>query len=131
MVKSKILIVDDSASYLSLVNGILSIDGYQILMAKNLFKAYKIIQDEMPDIILLDLLFPQEHGFTILKKIKSNIQYKKIPVIIISGDNNPATIKKAFEYGATDFLAKPLNLQDLRNKIYNLIKNELTKNNQL
>ena len=129
MVKSKILIVDDSASYLSLVNGILSIDGYHILTAKNLFKAYKIIQDEMPDIILLDLLFPHEHGFTILKKIKSNNQYKNIPVIIISGDTNTTTIKKAFELGATDFLAKPLNLQDLRNKIYNLMNNELTKNN--
>lgn len=131
MANPKILIVDDSVSYLSLLKGILGNEQYTILIAKNLFKAYKVIQEEMPDLILLDLLFPTEHGFTILKKIRANATYKSIPVIIISADNNSSTIKKAFELGANDFLAKPLNLQDLKNKVYNIINNELTKNNQL
>ncbi|MFP4024875.1 MAG: PleD family two-component system response regulator [Thiohalospira sp.] len=131
MSKSKILIVDDSVSYLSLVNGILSAEGYEVLTAKNLFKAYRLIQDNEPDIILLDLLFPHEHGFTILKNLKLNAEYQHIPVIIISGDNNPETIKKAFDLGAIDFLSKPLNLQALKNKIYNHFNNKLTKNNPL
>ncbi len=131
MGKSKILIVDDSVSYLSLVNSILSAEGYEVLTAKNLFKAYRLIQENEPDIILLDLLFPHEHGFTILKKLKINTEYQHIPVIIISGDNNPETIKKAFDLGAIDFLSKPLNLQALKNKIYNHFNNQLTKNNPL
>ena len=131
MGKSKILIVDDSVSYLSLVNSILSSEGYEVLTAKNLFKAYRLIQENEPDIILLDLLFPHEHGFTILKKLKINTEYQHIPVIIISGDNDSETIKKAFDLGAIDFLSKPLNLQALKNKIYNHFNNQLTKNNPL
>jgi DNA-binding response OmpR family regulator len=131
MGKSKILIVDDSVSYLSLVNSILSAEGYEVLTAKNLFKAYRLIQENEPDIILLDLLFPHEHGFTILKKLKINTEYQHIPVIIISGDNDSETIKKAFDLGAIDFLSKPLNLQALKNKIYNHFNNQLTKNNPL
>jgi|SRR6056297_555734 len=131
MGKSKILIVDDSVSYLSLVNSILIAEGYEVLTAKNLFKAYRLIQEEEPDIILLDLLFPHEHGFTILKKLKINTEYQHIPVIIISGDNDSETIKKAFDLGASDFLSKPLNLQALKNKIYNHFNNQQLKNNSL
>src|SRR6056297_988517 len=131
MGKSKILIVDDSVSYLSLVNSILIAEGYEVLTAKNLFKAYRLIQENEPDIILLDLLFPHEHGFTILKKIKTNNDYQDIPVIIISADNDSETIKRAFELGASDFLTKPLNLQALKNKIDNHFYHQNLKNNPL
>ncbi|HKL07380.1 MAG TPA: response regulator [Bacteroidales bacterium] len=131
MANPKILIVDDSVSYLSLVNGVLSAEGYNVSIAKNLFKAYRLIQENEPDIILLDLLFPHEHGFTILKKIKTNNDYQDIPVIIISADNDSETIKRAFELGASDFLTKPLNLQALKNKIDNHFYHQNLKNNPL
>ncbi|MEE4196910.1 MAG: response regulator [Bacteroidales bacterium] len=131
MGKKKILIVDDSASSLSLISGILSGEGYKLLVAKNLFKAYRIIQENDPDILLLDLLFPHEHGFTILKKLKKSNEYQHIPVIIISADNDPETIKKALHLGAIDYLTKPLNWQVLKNKIWNHFYNQRTKNNPL
>jgi len=131
MANPKILIVDDSVSYLSLVNGVLSAEGYNVSIAKNLFKAYRLIQENEPDIILLDLLFPHEHGFAILKKIKTNNDYQDIPVIIISADNDSETIKRAFELGASDFLTKPLNLQALKNKIDNHFYHQNLKNNPL
>ncbi len=120
----KILIIDDSATFLRLVNGILTNEGYDVIEARDLEKAHAILDSETPDLIILDLFLSKEHGFSFLKKIKLHKIGKNVPVLVVSSSNKPAVIKEAMELGAADYLIKPINIQDLKNKCGLLFKSK-------
>jgi len=113
---TEVLLIDDSATFLKLVNDILKKEGIKVMVAKTIDRAFKILDKKSPKLILLDLRLNNEHGFNFLEKAKIDEKLKNIPVIVVSADYNPIVIKKAIELGANDYITKPLNMMDLRNK---------------
>lgn len=108
-----ILVIDDSTTNVVLLEAVLMNKGYTIDKAMNVKEAYEIIQKRPPSLILLDLLMPRINGFEFLQQLKSNHQYKDIPVIIVSALTDEETIQKTYQLGAQYFIKKPVDINQL------------------
>ncbi|MCG2829419.1 MAG: response regulator, partial [Desulfobacteraceae bacterium] len=88
-----ILIVDDELSILQSLSGLLADEGFEVKTASNGYEGLKIVEEESPDLVLLDIWMPGIDGIETLKEIKKN--YPTIPVIIITGHGTIETAVKA------------------------------------
>jgi two-component system nitrogen regulation response regulator NtrX len=104
-----ILAVDDEATILQSLSGILSDEGFEVLTASNGYEALKIIDEESPDLVLLDIWMPGIDGIETLQEIKRTNPF--LQVVIISGHGTIETAVKATKLGAYDFIEKPLSIE--------------------
>ncbi|MCI5222320.1 MAG: response regulator [Candidatus Electrothrix sp. AR4] len=145
---AKVLIVDDDKVSLYKMRLAVESLGYQVIIAPNGSAALKMVQEETPDIIILDLIMPEMDGYEVCRRVKAAPNFSNIPIIFLSGLNSPKDKLKAFEAGGVDYLIKPcsktglfvrlrthLNLQDTQNHLVTEVKKrskELEeKNNEL
>jgi two-component system nitrogen regulation response regulator NtrX len=118
--KDAILVVDDEESICQSLKAILSDEGYQVLVAGSGEEAVKIVEEEMPQLVLLDIWLPGMDGLETLKAIKKI--NPKVLVIIMSGHGTIETAVRATKLGAFDFIEKPLSLD----KIIILVNNAIS-----
>ena len=104
-----VLIVDDEEGIRESLSGILEDEGYRVLSSGTGEDALRMIQEQTPDLVILDVWLPQMDGIQALQEIKS--LKRDIPVIMISGHGNIEVAVKATRMGAYDFLEKPLSLE--------------------
>lgn len=124
----KILIVDDSPDHLSLLIMVLELHGYEIEIVENGVEALHKGLANPPDIILLDILLPDFDGFEVCKFFKHHDDTKEIPIIFISGCEDPENKLKAFASGGDDYLTKPFQIDEAIARINNhLIKKQALK----
>jgi len=114
-----ILIVDDEPSIVQSLKGILSDEGFAVLSASNGYEALKTIEQESPDLVLLDVWMPGIDGIETLKEIKKNNQH--IQVVIITGHGTIDTAVQATKLGAYDFIEKPLSIDKVTVTINNAL----------
>lgn len=118
----KILIVDDSELNRAILSDIID-KKFTILEAGNGIEAMKIIQQYGSDLslVLLDLVMPDMDGLEVLAAMNRLNLINKIPVIMISSENSPSYVERAYELGATDFINRPFNVFVVRKRIANTI----------
>jgi DNA-binding response OmpR family regulator len=119
--KKKILIIDDSNTALVLMEYALKEAGYISLIASSVKEAIKLIEKHSPDLILLDLSMPEISGYDFLKK-KSELRIDHIPIIIVSAYDSVESIEMTRNLGAVDFIAKPIRLDAMMDKIKGYLK---------
>lgn len=115
-----ILIVDDEADILALLEDILSDEGYQVFTAKNADAAQKIYSQEAIDLVLLDIWMPEEDGLSLLEKWQA--AGLKSQVIMMSGHGTIETAVQATKLGAYDFIEKPISMAKLMISVENVFK---------
>ena len=109
----QILLVDDSKAIREMLQEGLLKEGYQVLTAINGKVALKILETEVPDLILSDVYMPVMDGFTLCKTIRSDPQLSQIPFVVMSTENDAANMKRMMQYGAASFIVKPFNFEQL------------------
>jgi putative two-component system response regulator len=114
--KKKILIIDDSNTALVLMEFALKEAGYISLAASNVKEATKLMEKHSPDLILLDLSMPEISGYDFLKR-KNELHIDHIPIIIVSAYDSVESIELTRSLGAVDFIAKPIRLDAMMDKI--------------
>jgi len=122
LTKYKILVVDDIVANTTLVKSVLSPLGYQMLTANDGIVALEVIKKDKPDLILLDVMMPNMDGHEVVKRLKANPDTKDIPVIFITALNDVRNIVRGFEFGAGDYIVKPFDINVLRVRVLNQIK---------
>jgi DNA-binding NtrC family response regulator len=119
--KKKILIIDDSNTALLLMEYALKESGYETQVASTVKEALRLIGINIPDLIMLDLSMPEISGFDFLE-MKSELHIEKIPIIIVSAYDSLESIEKTRSLGAVDFIAKPIKLDAMMEKIRQFLK---------
>lgn len=119
--KGNILVVDDSETNLVLLEAILEEENFNVQTALSAKEGYELIQVRIPDLILLDILMPNENGFDLLKKLKAKDDYCEIPVIIVTAFANDSNKSKADDYGVIDVIEKPIDIPDFLQKVYKIL----------
>lgn len=104
--KKTILLVEDDAFVSDIYQTRLEQEGYKMTLAENGIEAMKRIEEEVPDLILLDIIMPYMDGIEVLKKLKANDAWKKIPVIILTNLSQKEEVEEGLELGADDYLIK-------------------------
>lgn len=102
----KILIVEDEEVLLDVLKNKLEKEGYDVIAAVNGEEGLKMIDEERPDMVLLDIVMPKIDGFEVLEKLKNKGRLPALPVIIISNSGQPVEVDRAIEYGVRDYLVK-------------------------
>ncbi len=107
--KRTVLVVDDEESICSSLRGILLDEGYDVLTAGSGEEAVKIVDEELPNLVLLDIWLPGMDGIETLKQIRAD--HPQVRVVMMSGHGTIETAVKATKLGAFDFIEKPLSLE--------------------
>lgn len=109
LVRGSILFVDDDPFFRDLASSTLDEAGHRVQLAENGEQALALLARQPFDLVVLDLALPGKSGFEVLEEIRTTLQKTDVPVIVITGNDDAASVERAFEIGATSFLAKPLN----------------------
>lgn len=117
-----VLIVDDEEFNRDYLSQEVEDLGCRIASAANGYQALALVENEMPDLVLLDIMMPELNGFSVLEKLKAGPQTRDIPVIIISAMNDISSMVRGIASGAEDYLPKPFNDVLLRARIHNSLQ---------
>ena len=117
----KLLLVDDDKDIIDALKPRLQREGYDVFTAFDGEEGLRMVKDCNPDIILLDLLMPKLNGFDVLKEIRTNMNDRWRPVIIISANSDLASVKKGYDMEADHYLAKPCTIDTVLHGIKTMI----------
>jgi two-component system sensor histidine kinase/response regulator len=118
----KILVVDDDERIVEIFAVILKKDGYQVISAMDGYTAMKMVEDEAPDVAVLDVILPGLDGIEICRQIKNNPNTRFLPVILVTGMSARARRLDGLRAGADDFLEKPPDPVELTVRVRSLLR---------
>lgn len=122
MASSKIMMVDDEPINMRVLQLHLTAQGYsRFVSVTDSTQAIDKIRSERPSVLLLDLNMPEVSGLEILSQVRSDDELKQLPVIVLTSSNDPETKVEALQLGATDFLPKPVDANELALRMKNTI----------
>jgi DNA-binding response OmpR family regulator len=105
---SKVLLIEDDASFRKAVADVLTLEGYTVLQAPSGKAGISAAQAEMPDLVILDLIMPGMKGLEVCQFLKQDIQTARLPIIILTGNDKDGQDIACLDMGADDYLTKPV-----------------------
>lgn len=117
MRKQLVLVVDDEAPIVRLLRATLEADGFSVVTADRGAAALNLINTERPDLVVLDVMMPEMDGFETLRRIRSQSQIPKVPVIMLTARTGDIDKLQGFQSGADDYVTKPFNPDELLARI--------------
>ena len=115
--KKQILVVDDEIGALTLIGIMLERGGFSVMKAKDAKTALTVLDQNTPDLIILDVMMPGMDGIDLCKLIRERQDTGVIPVLILSARGDAESIMRGIEAGANDYLPKPILHHDLVAKV--------------
>jgi two-component system, OmpR family, response regulator len=115
----KILVVDDDPNILELVNIQLTQAGYTVLKASDGFEALKLLEEELPDLAVVDVMMPGMDGYTLTKKLRAEAD---IPVLLLTAKGELEDKEKGFLAGSDDYVVKPFEPKELLFRINAILR---------
>ena len=119
--KRTILLVEDNEDFLNFTTNLLKVD-YNIIQARNGQEALDILDEENVNIIISDIMMPVMEGMELCRRIKENIKYSHIPVILLTAKNTLQSKIDGMKIGADEYIIKPFSIDYLKARIENLIE---------
>ena len=117
-----IYIVEDDKNIREIESFALKNSGYQIKDFGSATEFYAKMEEKLPNLILLDVMLPDEDGLNIVKKIRSNPESRKIPVIMVTAKTTELDKVKGLDMGADDYLTKPFGVMELISRVKALLR---------
>lgn len=117
-----VLVVDDHAQNLQLIDGQLSSAGYTVTCASSGEEALSLFARYTPDLILLDIMMPNLDGFETFRRLRQLPGGLETPIVFLTAAGDPETHRTALELGADDFLCKPINRTELLIRVRSLLR---------
>lgn len=119
---AKILVVDDDVAINELIKVNLELAYYKVITAFDGNKGYALAKQELPDLIILDVMMPEVDGYTVAKRIRENASTKDIPIIMLTALNMLQNKVQGFNIGVDDYLVKPFEMEELIVRVKALLK---------
>ncbi|PJA77504.1 MAG: hypothetical protein CO150_00475, partial [Nitrospirae bacterium CG_4_9_14_3_um_filter_53_35] len=119
---TKILVVDDDKAARKSIRSILEQEGYLVLEAEDGASGLQQVKTENPDLVLLDIVMPRVDGIKVCKSIKSNPDYKKIPILMTTSMGSKEDIIRGLKSGADDYIVKPYDKSELLARIKTFLR---------
>ncbi len=119
---ARVLVVDDILPNVKLLEAKLTSEYYEVLTATSGVEALKRVEEDSPDLVLLDVMMPGMDGFEVCRRIKDNPAVAHIPVVMVTALTDSADRVRGLEAGADDFLSKPVNDTALMARVRSLVR---------
>lgn len=111
--KQKLLLIDDDPNLILLVKDYLEFKGYEVITANHGREAMKILEQEIPDLIICDVMMPEMDGYTFIQEIRENPAWEWLPVIFLSAKGQSKDRIKGLSQGADVYMIKPFEPEEL------------------
>ncbi len=115
----KILVVDDEALLVKGIRFNLQNEGYEVITGSDGLDAVRLVQEQHPNLVVLDVMMPNMDGMTACEKIR---EFSDVPIILLTAKTDDMDKLMGFEYGADDYLTKPFNILELKARIRALLR---------
>jgi response regulator RpfG family c-di-GMP phosphodiesterase len=115
--KRTIMLIDDSSTNNILYESILIDEGYDVVACEDAKIALKKLQNDVPDLIILDLMMPGIDGFNFLEKKKEIIELQNVPVLMLTARVDRESEQKAYDLGVIGYMVKPIGIAEITEKI--------------
>ena len=112
-----VLIIEDEEDAAELFAEMMRVSGFRVLKTFNSTPALKMIADEKPDVVILDIMMPEISGLDLLRQMRRDPKLAGIPAVVVSAKSMPADIKNGMEAGASSYLTKPVGFLDLKEAV--------------
>jgi len=112
-----ILVIDDSMFICKQIQKILSVRNYDSTIALTAKDGFEKLSTQKFNLIILDMELPDKHGLELLNEIREKNEFCHIPIIILSGNNDPELVRDCLKSGASDFITKPFNIEEFTLKV--------------
>lgn len=117
----RILIVDDDEQVTTLLDKLLSLEGFEVTVENESDRAMKAAEATNPEFFILDLFMPQPNGFELCRMIRAHSTFADIPILIITASDDSDSKAIAYVAGANDYITKPFNHEELPQRIRALL----------
>ena len=108
-----ILVADDEPSILLSLQFLLQKAGFEVRLAKNGEEVIQLVEQSVPDLILLDAMMPKRDGFDVCQTLRANPALQNLPIIMLTAKSRDVERQKGMALGATDYITKPFSTRDL------------------
>ena len=115
----KILVVDDEALLVKGIRFNLQNEGYEVITGTNGLEAVRQVQNQSPDLVILDVMMPEMDGLTACERIR---EFSNVPIILLTAKTDNMDKLMGFDRGADDYLTKPFNILELKARIKALLR---------
>ena len=119
----KILVVDDEALLVKGIRFNLQNEGYDVITGSDGLEAVRAVQEQSPDLVVLDVMMPNMDGLTACAKIR---EFSDIPIIMLTAKTDDMDKLMGVDHGADDYLTKPFNILELKARIRALLRRAST-----
>jgi len=117
----KILVVDDEPVIVKMLSTRLTANGYDVIQAHSGEEALKVMESNVPDLVVMDVTMPPPNGYQVCRTIKDDERFKLIPVLLLTAKTSESDKFWGMEAGADVYMTKPYNSEDLLKKIQGLL----------
>lgn len=118
---SKILLVEDNPQNRYLVTFLLEKNGYEVVIAEDGEQALSVVEEEEPDLILMDVQLPKMDGYEATRRIKADARFKDIPLVALTAHSMNGDRGKALAAGCDDYITKPVDAEGLLARLAELL----------
>ena len=115
--KPVVVVAEDEPQIANLVRYKLEKSGYEVLWGKDGQRAWELIQESKPDLVILDVMMPIMDGFEVLRAMHDRPETREIPAIMVTARGMEEDILKGFEEGAVDYMVKPFSVTELAARV--------------
>lgn len=122
MTKPRILVVEDDSSVVVFLTDLLEFMGYVVRTAQNGLQALDRIREEVPNLIVLDVMMPELDGYEVCRQLKADVRTRQIPVLMLTAKGQVPDKVKGLDIGADDYLAKPYDKAELEARVRALLR---------
>jgi DNA-binding response OmpR family regulator len=117
----KLLIVDDDPLVVRMLQMTFELEGYKVITASDGEEGLKRVREELPDVIVLDVMMPKLDGLAVTRALKADAATSAIPILLCSAKTSDADVKNGLSAGANDYITKPVQLKALTARVAALL----------
>lgn len=116
------MVVDDDFAINELIKVSLELDGHEVIQAPDGVKGFALCRQELPALVILDVMMPEVDGFTVAQRIRKNEETKNIPILMLTALSQLNDKVNGFNLGVDDYLVKPFEIEELKVRVRALLK---------
>jgi two-component system alkaline phosphatase synthesis response regulator PhoP len=116
--------VDDEIYIVHILEFTLTMEGYEVLTAVDGEEAIRKVEQERPDLVVLDIMMPKMDGYEVCRRLRQDEEFRTLPVILLSAKGRPIDRETGLEVGADDYMVKPFSPRRLLEKIRDLLQRQ-------
>jgi two-component system, OmpR family, alkaline phosphatase synthesis response regulator PhoP len=117
----KVLIADDEPNIVTALEFLLQRNGYEVTIARNGDEALLLIEQHLPDLVLLDVMMPLKSGYEVCQRMRERSDWRHIKIVMLTAKGRDVEMSKGLSVGADLYITKPFSTQELMAKINGLL----------